>query len=287
MMNKSAVLAENGGVFYEGDDFQLWAINPTPVISVATFQPQLTPARDSGVTFNALLFREDYFDATTRIRRGRFYGTDATGHFREWNFNRVSTWPRAPLPAAPGGMAQMHSIHRRIKIEPISLPRFRSTVVTLGAAGYESDWQVIDVELTINDELFFTLKPMFPLGILPRLTSTNSEIISAYDEVIEASLKARPTPIVDVCRNSAFVVLHAVYGEAREMADLIKKIPPGQVMIISAAKLLNRLHPRGKAAEQLRFSVEGKPLRPIIDEDATLAVKLFGLLLVELNLAVY
>lgn len=57
-------------------------------------------------------------------------------------------------------------------------------------------------------------------------------------------------------------------------------------MISSAAKIINRLHPRGKSAERQRQETKGKIMRPIIDEDAALAVRLFGFLLLELGHAV-
>ena len=286
MINKSVVLAERDGVFYEGDDTQLWAINPPPAISAAKFEPAIVPPQDAGVRFDTLYFREDYFDATTRIRRGRFYGADATGHFREWPGIRVSSWPRQPLPVASPDTVQMHAVYRRIKIEVQRNPLLNDTTVTLGGAAFESDWRVVDVEQTANDELLFTLKPLFSFGILPRLVTDDVEIGSAYNSVLDASLKYAPVPLVDVCREALFVVLQKRFGDANDLGELIsKKVPPGLVMVSSAARIVNRLHPRGKAAEQLRRAAEGRPLRPVIDDDAALAVRLFGFLLVELEFA--
>lgn len=284
MINKSVVLAEREGVFYEGDDTQLCAINPSPVVSAATLQPALVPAQDAGVIFNALYFREDYFDATTRIRRGRFYGTDATGNIREWSQQRVSSWPRPPLPAALQNVVQMHAVYRRIKVEVRGNALLKDTTVTLGSPGFESDWRVIDVEQTANDELLFTLKPIFPFGILPTLTTDDIDVGNAYNSVLDASLKYAPVPVVDVCREALFVILCKRFGDANDLGDLIKRrIPDKLVMISSAAKIVSRLHPRGKAAEQLRQAAKGLRLRPIIDEDAALAVRLFGFVLVELG----
>jgi len=58
------------------------------------------------------------------------------------------------------------------------------------------------------------------------------------------------------------------------------------MMISSAAKIINRLHPRGKIAEQMRQAAAGVRLRPVIDDDAALAVRLFGFLLMELDYAI-
>lgn len=285
MTQKSTVLAEHDGVFYEGDDNQLWAINPVPAITKAKFQPPLVPAQNAGVSFGILYFREDYFDATTRIRRGRFYGTDGSGHFREWQQNKVSTWPRAPLPSALQAKVQMHAVYRRIKIEIQGTSLLRDSTVTLGDIGYESDWRVVDVEQTANDELLFTLKPIFPFGILPRLIIDDCDVRGAYDRVLDASLKYAPVPVVDVCREASFVVLRKKFGDAKDLGDLIRKVPPDQVMISCASNIINRLHPRGKAAEQIRRGAAGHHLRPVVDDDAVLAVRLFGFLLMELRFA--
>ena len=285
MINQSVVLAERCGLFYEGDDTQLCAINPPPAISAARFQPPIIPAQNAMVCFDVLYFREDYFDATTRIRRGRFYGTNAGGGLREWQESKVSTWPRGPLPSAPQGMVQMHAVYRRIKIEVQRNSLLREAMVTLGGPGYESDWRVVDIEQTANDELLFTLKPIFSFGLLPRLITDDKEVYGAHDSVLDAALKYAPVPVVDVCREASFAVLRKKFCDAADLGALIGRIPEDLVMVRSAASIINRLHPRGKLAEQIRQEAKGKPLRPVIDDDAALAVRLFGFLLVELGFA--
>ena len=183
-------------------------------------------------------------------------------------------------------IAQMHAVYRRIKIEVRSNPLLKDTMVALGGAGFESDWRIVDIEQTANDELLFTLKPLFPFGILPRLATGDADISSAYESVLDASLKYAPVPLVDVCREALFVVMRKQFGDAKDLGDLIKrKVPNKSIMVSSAANIINRLHPRGKAAEQVRQAAAGRHLRPVIDEDAALAVRLFGFLLVELGFA--
>lgn len=285
MLNNSIVLAEHDGVFYEGNNSQLWVINPAPVISPAKFEPALSPVQNSGVLFSTIYFREDYFDSTTRIRRGRFYGVDATGHSREWDQNKISSWPRPPLPRALQGLAQMHMVYRRIKIDLTRKTILIDTIVSLGNGNYKSDWRIIDVEQTTNDELLFTIKSAFPFGVLPTLKTEDGEVRSAYENVLDAALKYAPVPVVDVCRESCCVLLSKKFSSGGDLADLIKKIPDNLVMVSSAARIINRLHPRGKTAERGKHASAGALLRPIIDDDATLAVRLFGFLLVELEYA--
>ncbi len=283
-MIKSIVLAEKDGVFYEGDDNQLWAINPAPVISPARFDPPISLAQNAGVRFGtAWYFREDYFDSTTRIRRGRFYGEDGIGR-PLWGYNRVSSWPRAPLPNVSANV-QIDHVYRRIKIDTPRDEVIKDTVVSLGSAGYESDWRVIDVEQTTSDELLFTLKSIFPFGVLPRLRSEDQEVKDAYEKVLDATLKYAPVPIVDVCRESSCVVLGKHFNVGGDLGDVIKKIPPDRLMVSWAASLINWLHPRGKIAERQKQAEAGKRLRPVIDDDASLAVRLFGFILAELGYA--
>lgn len=277
-MIKSVVLGEKDGVFYEGDDTQLWAINPAPVISPAQFNPPISLVENAGIlSGTSWYFREDYFDSTTRIRRGRFYGVDGVGH-PWWGYNRVSSWPRAPLPN-PSANVQMDHVYRRIKINTPRDELIKDTAVSLGSAGYESDWRVIDVEQTTSDELLFTLKSTFPFGVLPRLKAGDREVRDAYEKVLDAALKYAPVPVVDVCRESTCVVLGKFFGVGRDLSKVINKVPEDRIMLKSAASIINRLHPRGKIAEA------GRRLRPIIDDDAALAVRLFGFILMELEYA--
>jgi hypothetical protein len=104
-------------------------------------------------------------------------------------------------------------------------------------------------------------------------------------------VKYAPVSIVDVCRESAYVVLAEKYGQAKDLGDLIRNIEnsPAEktnIMVPSAAKIISRLHPRGKAAEQERQSRAGTPLRSVVEDDALLAIRLFGFLLTEMALAV-
>lgn len=285
LSNTAILLTERDGIFYEGDDRQLWVINPAPVVSAAKFDPPISPLSNSGVMFDQLLFREDLFDSTTRIRRGRFYGVYSGSGVREWPNERVYVGQRPPIPIN-FHMIQMHAMYSRIKISAPREALLRTTKIILGSSGYESLWRIIDIEQTTKDELLFTLKSTFPFGILPFLNSEDPEIKGAYEAVLDAALKHNAVSVVDICRESTCVLLAKYVGKLGDLAALIKKVPPEQSMISSAAHIINRLHPRGKIAEQHRHEAAGKTLRPVIDEDASLAVRLFGFLLLELGHAV-
>jgi hypothetical protein len=129
---------------------------------------------------------------------------------------------------------------------------------------------------------------------LPVLDTDNPEVISATEKVLDAALKFPPISVVDVCRESTRVIIARKYGEAfsseKDLGDLIRKLdmelPKDEIMMVSsAAKIINRFHPRGKSAAQEKLANAGKPLRSLIDDDAILTVRLFGFLLTELKFA--
>ncbi len=93
--------------------------------------------------------------------------------------------------------------------------------------------------------------------------------------------------VVDVCREFARLLLAewlltvgvaVVCGD--DLGKLIKKIPQDKwVGIRNAASIINRLHPRGKSSERDRQAGSGQEIRPLSNEDASLAVSLIGFLL--------
>jgi hypothetical protein len=166
--------------------------------------------------------------------------------------------------------------------------------VLIGQSLAETRWRVIDAESLNDGTTLFTLKSLSSFGLLPILETDNPEIVSAAEKVLDAALKLPPVSVVDVCREAARVILANKYGEAfsskKDLGDLIKKLdmelPKDDIMMISsAAKIINRFHSRGKTATQERLANAGKPVRSILDEDATLVVRLFGFLLTELKFA--
>ena len=101
-----------------------------------------------------------------------------------------------------------------------------------------------------------------------------------------------PEYIVDVCREFARVILAAWLPtvEQRELqgddlGNLIKAVPRDRVGVKSAAKIINRLHPRGKSSEQERQAQGGRSLRDVSDEDGELSISLVGFLLREFGWA--
>ena len=130
-------------------------------------------------------------------------------------------------------------------------------------------------------------------GLLPNLNEDAlpperaGDIRDSIEKVADAAHKYLPVSIVDVCRESARVMLAEWLSAARvdgakgDLGEVIKKIPAENEGLRAAARIINRLHPRGKSSERERHVDRGKDLRGVSSEDAELSVALIGFLLRE------
>jgi hypothetical protein len=80
---------------------------------------------------------------------------------------------------------------------------------------------------------------------------------------------------------AAWLPVVGVESSKGDLADLIKKIPAANEGLRAAARIINRLHPRGKSSERERQADRGKDFRGVSSEDAELSVALIGFLLRE------
>ncbi len=295
MINNSCVILArpNTGDYYEGDGNSLRAISPRPIVSPAQFPWNTSP--------QPVVFREDSYDPTTRVRRGRFYRqTDGTSYMLE----KVQYRPYLP-PLVSGYSAEQSpngADQRRFEFQEryaqnsdlnMALQRSRHYDIGIGSIQAATRWRVIDAEALSDGTTLFTLKSLSAFSLLPVLQTEDIELKDIYEKILDAALKYAPVPVVDVCRESTRVVLAKWLRRIGELDDekpedlsqLIDKIPAEYRMVSSAATIVCRLHPRGKSAEQEKQAQKGKTLRSVVDEDAVLAVRLFGFLLVELGFA--
>jgi hypothetical protein len=278
----------NTGDYYEGNFTFLRPIYPRPNVS---------PARLLDVVIaGEIVFREDSYDPTTRIRRGRFYRqSHKTAQIQSSRVHHVP-YPRPNEidGGSIGGIFEFQSTYEQNNELNSALIQSRDYHVLIGQSPAETRWRVVDAESLNDGTTLFTLKSLSTFGLLPVLETDNPEVISAAEKVLDAALKFPPVSVVDVCRESTRIILAKKYGEAfssaKDLGDLIKKLdlelPKNDIiMISSAAKIINRFHSRGKTAEQEKRAYAGKPLRSIMDDDAILAVRLFGFLMTELKFA--
>ncbi len=277
----------NTGDYYEGNFNFLRPIYPRPAVS---------PARVSDVVIQReVVFREDSYDPTTRIRRGRFYRqSQKTAQIPSGLVHHLP-YPRPTeiIGGTGGKVFEFQFTYEQDNELNEALVQSHGYDVLIGQHPAETRWKVIDAEGLNDGTILFTLKSLSSFGLLPVLETDDSDVASASEMVLNAALKFPPVSVVDVCRESARIVIAKKYGKEfsseRDLGDLIRKVdrqfPDETKMISLAAKIINRLHPRGKSAEQERQASGGKSLRSLIDDDAVLAVRLYGFLLAELKFA--
>ncbi len=286
-------LAVQRGIFYEGDYHDLRAIHPTPVVS------QASCGFITAYGTQEIVFREDSFDPVTRIRRGRFYvgGPD----MKTWPIGRVDHGLYHPYQPYDKGAPGINWAAERAydAWQPNSSPKDVSgQSVRLGGAGFETAWRVVGVERISTGHILFTLRAVSLVGVLPDLADelVNKDgvkvgakpVHDALESLVDALHKQQATPIVDVARETAKVILTAWIGsnaQGKDLGDVIKAMPKGKDLAVWATSIVNRLHPRGKSAERESQEARGAILREVLTEDAETSVHLIGLLLREVGWA--
>ena len=264
-----------GGVFRE-----VW---PPPVVSSAMFiaGDQKPVAAMLELPRASYMFKEDSFDATTRIRRGRFYrraGDARTALARRHDGPDIHPWIQAFLAED-------------------SRPSAR-----LAAIGVEDSlWRILNAERISTGEWLVTLKARSGAGLLPEVDADKvpelgrTEVMEAVDHMVDVAHRETPSSIVDVARNTAALLLTvyaaALESQPEEQRKILEK-DLGKIcgyfgqkdelkdskVAIAVGDILARLHPRNKPGERRRLK-----LRPITEEDATFAVSAVGLLLHEFH----
>ena len=197
-------IAESGGVWYEGDSFSLRVVLQNAMLLPIRF-PDHPPDGD-------MLFREDYFDAATRIRRGRLYRKD--DNMRTWSAENVSLFPHSD------------SRHRtnvfRINRCYITAegPVGSGWTAVLGDNNAQSYWTVVFAEKMGPEAHYLTLKSKTYFGVLPEINrdaipeTNRQDILQALDAVVEAAPIQAPQPVIDACRNAACHMITAKFPES-------------------------------------------------------------------------
>ena len=276
------------------------AIEPQPYLSKISVNGSTRVNKNCDAdSENYFTFREDSFDPTTRIRRGRIYKKfqkDICSKIYV-NFGKFA-WPFGYV-EIPGGYIK-NSGH----VDDKSFSFYRNTeddftkkysinsVIILGDINFSTAWRVVSIEKILTDEMLFTLKAIGALGTLPELIDKKlpeekrTEIREGFEKVVDVAPIQIAESVIDVCREFARRLLPAslpTVGVAdaagKDLGDLIRKVPEQRVGVANAASIINRLHPRGKSAEQERQAKKGQEIRALSNEDASLAVSLIGFLL--------
>jgi len=191
-------LAEKAGMWLEGSSGWIRLISPTPtVLPMKTREQKIFPH---------FMFREDYFNSVTRIRRGSVYRPDETGKKR---FSQFCLFPY-PSPSNGAEVDRLYTVAQE--------RFFAGQEIILGDQGSESHWLVVLSERNGLDDHFLTLRSKSFLGVLPEVREENipegcrNSVLSALEAVVRSATIESPQPVIDACRIAA---IELVLGKER------------------------------------------------------------------------
>lgn len=275
---------------YEGSGSIWRAVQPTPMTSFAKIDPQV-PISEVFGGHDDPVFREDAFDAVTRVRRGRLYSPEGMGEQAVLPHPLYGVLGSFAGPT-PDGMANriLHFYSQFLFIES------RPKIVALGSP--DSLWRVLACELITTGEYLLTLKARGAFGILPEIDPVavpevgRTKAIETLQILVDAAHREAPGSIVDRARDAAQWCLATWLASERtdssllsaDLGELIRKIKRDPDMSKRAfwhsVEIIRVLHARGKPNEQ-----ENHNLRPVMEDDAELALRAIGFLIREFRWA--
>lgn len=287
-------------LFYEGSGNYGHGVWPSPFVSIAsTLQADWTAAdlpSASDLGRAKLVFREDFFDPVTRIRRGRFY-VNPGAQPQEWH---VQTHPAFKEEVGQRDF-QGNMVKRLYTFQLWSaFSEFRSPtssrLVALGFADAFTLWRVIDIERIVTGEDLVTMRARSPMGVLPELSTSaipsigRDKVLREIDKVSDAAYRAGPESVIDRCRDTAQVCIGLWFSDREGNPDhrkldlslLLDKVESSITektpwVLLNAARIIARLHAR-KPNEQIRYHS-----RDNSEGDAEVALANLGLILRELR----
>lgn len=280
-------LAEFEGEYYRGSVANLRLIDTMPL---------LLPIKsvDDPSARDGFFFYEEYFDATTRTRRGRLFRCSQNNR---WNQSRMT-----PSPIFESSVVTVNNAYE----SAFSADFSTGAHVSLGDAGGPTRWTVVLNERGIFGESVLTLKSTTYLGVLPEVRwdaipeSNRQEIRSVLDAVVTTASTQAPQPVIDACRNAVSLLISIGFQESnpdgkKDLGKLVNwLIEHGKLkkctdtaasllylMEASVSHLTNQLHNRSKANASAKHGT-----RPVSQYDASLAVNCVAFLLQDLGWAV-
>ena len=261
-------IAERQGVWYEGNEAWLRLMSQNTL---------LLPVRlPEDAEHPEMLFREEYFNSSTRIRRGRLYQRTKTFG---WGPGCVSRFPLKEYGNTQRGL-EMEKAYRAAEY----LMRPGGSVV-LGTDAGESYWLVVFVEKTFDCQ-YLTLKSKTYFGVLPEVNrdaipdANRQDILHALEAVVEAAPIQAPQPVIDACRNAVCHMITAKFPESnptgeKDLGPIVRWLNDNKHQTkADAADIINRLHSRAKANAAALHGT-----RPVSQQDANLAVDAIAFLL--------
>jgi hypothetical protein len=286
---------KNRNLVYEGSGHWGHPVWPTPVLTPARIvfasEGKLEAEDRNAMVGDAWYFREDSYEPSSRIRRGRFYFAGNTQPV-DWH---VDVHPATPSENQESDKGIVRKSLETFYGNPIWYKFLKDKreqpLVLLGFKERFTIWTLIGVEAISTGEDLVTLKSRSGMGTLPVMDERHipdthrAALRESLDGFADVAHRSAPVTVIDRARDAASHVLLAYFDakpeSAKDLGALAKRLEDaGKVIGASAAKIIARLHARAKPVEKIK-----RPNRPIREQDAELAIQCVGVILCEVGWA--
>src|SRR5713226_2281075 len=288
-------------------------LQPLPVITPAVIDIgakgdpiEQLPDQSTPLLYNSpILFREDFFDPVSRIRRGRFYKRNVNSIELQWEVD--------PTPAQSSHISVLGDRYNnhtgRLRTTLLTFQSFplrldfpalqnATRAVVLGTRQSPTFWKIIDIETISTGEELVTLKSRTWFGVLPELNtdkildeSDRAKVVETIERLADTIYRAGPESVIDRARDAASAIMLAALRQegakvrAKDLSDAIKRFEKHNKLkklqiLQNAARIIARLHSRAKPSEQERSSPPN-----VCEQDGELAVLSVGTILRDLGWA--
>ncbi|MDO8291022.1 MAG: hypothetical protein Q7T44_17545 [Parvibaculum sp.] len=289
------------GLIYEGSGNPDLPALPLPTVTQAKLieKPEDWNSLPGGLASDPFkwVFREDSFDTSTRIRRGRLYqsygGSQPSTH-------HVARHPYDPTSSSSNvGIRIQKSLNAYMSCyELLNMPRKGlGLTLALGGGLGASGWRIIQAEMLASRAVMVTLKSLSSYDILPEIDAAKiaeayrPQVAQAMERVLDSAFRESPISVIDHCRDALAVVLarwmtqnggdpKALSDDLAKLAGAVEKAPHDKVCAGNMGRVVALLHNRGKTNQQI-----SNGWRAPVEEDAAMAVQALGFTLRELGWA--
>jgi len=284
------------GLIYEGISNYGHGLSPAPLILPATLIQSQDDWRNIPTTGDPraarLCFREDFFDPLSRIRRGRLY-EDSLHQPMDWEVHKhPSVDEETDRNSISGRFSKRLFSFSSLHIDANSTHGLAGALIVLGASPSTTVWNILLVERSSSNEDVITIRSRHGFGLLPQIAldqipeAGRERVRRELDKVLDAAHRQSGIAVVDLCRAAATVVLSEwLIGEgnpestrSQDLGSLVAQLDGSSEVKKFAARLIQRLHSRGKPNEQSRLGT-----RDVVDEDGVLAIETLAFLLREVG----
>ncbi len=284
------------GAVYEGDMDDGHRVLPPPQLAPSRFLkgkdlPKLVPWADG---LAPEIFREDDFDAVTKIRRGRVFKVRSCSQPHEWHvFDPYrphlerKPWGHGSAQHVNLGTYERHGLPELTNVSVLAMP-----TVVLGWEPHITFWKIVSIECNLVGTPVLSLRARHSLGDTPEIVEKNvpeallKTLVEAVEKVEASTNRLSAVDVIDRCRSALSVAFGFKSGDlSKDLSQAIdaylQKEAAGKDNLCGyCGRIVARLHSRGKPNEQA-----GKGLRPPTDSDADLALNCLKTVLIEFGWA--